>query len=75
MVTKTYTETHVADLPNFILNYFLMIIHFHFQVYVQAVDTVTMEMTQEFITTATGSNKPYHIFVQLGNIELIQGKV
>ena len=54
---------------------FLIIIHFHFQVYVQAIDTVTMEMTQEFITTAIGSNKPYHIFVQLGNIELIQGKV
>ena len=39
-----------------------------------AIDTVTMEMTQDFITTATGTNKPYNIIVQLGDSDLIQGK-
>ena len=45
-----------------------------FQVYVHSIDAVTMEMTEDFITTASGSSKPYNILVQLGDRELIQGK-
>ena len=52
----------------------LAICAFYLQVFVQAIDTVTAEMSHDFITTATGSNKPYHIFVQLGNAEIVQGK-
>ena len=45
-----------------------------FQVYVHSIDTVTMEMTEDFITTASGSSNPYNILIQLGDRELIQGK-